>query len=152
MLNTFRISSTPRQQYPPKNKEDGLQFVQSQDENIDDSGAVLAQSKGNGGRDKSKGKGDSKCFHCGSLDHWIRECPTMSADQKAHLFMQLDGAMISQVKGDSSGGLNKHYLYLDTCTTNDQVVVKEYLQDVCDAPAPLALHTNAGTSTSTQHG
>ena len=69
--------------------------------------------------------------------------------KQGKLFIQMDGAMISQVR---TGGLKKNYLYLDTCTTNDQMVNPSYLTGVHTAKDPLNLHTNAGTSTSRQQG
>lgn len=43
-------------------------------------------------------------------------------------------------------------MYLDTCTTNNQVVDPVYLSGIHKADSPLHLHTNAGTSISKQQG
>jgi hypothetical protein len=65
--------------------------------------------------------------------------------------------MISQFRDSGNetvktGGLRQNYLYLDTCTTNDQMVNPSYLTGVHTAETPLRLHTNAGTSISRQQG
>lgn len=44
-----------------------------------------------------------------------------------------DGAMVSQ----STGGLKKNYLYLDTCSTEDQMVNPSYLKKIHQAENPL---------------
>lgn len=65
------------------------------------------------------------------------------------------GAMTSQMMLEEdkplqmTSGLKKNYLYLDTCTTNDQMVNPSYLREVHEAKDSLALYTNVGTSIST---
>ena len=61
--------------------------------------------------------------------------------------------MISQVKSDpGAGGLCRNYLYLDTCSTINQMVNQAYLSGVHVAKEPLRLHTNAGTSVLAKQG
>jgi hypothetical protein len=61
-----------------------------------------------------------------------------------------EGANISQ--STATGGLKKNYLYLDTCTTEDQMVEPAYLKDIHTVPKPLHLHTNAGSSSTNRKG
>lgn len=114
---------------------------------------------------KTNSKGESNCFHCGAKDHWVTDCPELTEENKGSLLIQADGAMISQVQNDKhttvagqpkkairSGGLRPNYLYLDTCTTNNQVVNPAYLTDIHKAESALYLHMYAGTSVSKQQG
>ena len=51
-----------------------------------------------------------------------------------------------------SAGLKRNYLYLDTCTTDDQMVNSNYLTKLHKSPKALTLHTNAGTSRTNMKG
>jgi hypothetical protein len=53
--------------------------------------------------------------------------------------------MMFQDEGGRSATLNKSYLYLDTCSTEDLMIVLHYLN-------PLTLHTNVGVSQTDQKG
>jgi hypothetical protein len=83
---------------------------------------------------KFNSKGEKECFSCRSDDHWAAECPkSKDKEQRGFLHIQAGhGAMISQFKSDEgtetvrTGGLRKNYLYLDTCTTNDQMANPAY--------------------------
>eukprot|EP00956_Cyclotella_meneghiniana_P042120 scaffold248363_cov77-Cyclotella_meneghiniana.AAC.3 len=159
LMNNYRDPYQRRQYRTPDDRggqpkeEDGLQFVQ-EGTNEGNEGAVMAQQgKKPGGETKTNSKGESNCFHCGAKDHWITDCPDLNEANKGSLMMQLDGALISQLKKCiRSGGLRRNYLYLDTCTTNNQVVNPAYLKGVHKADTPLHLHTNAGTSVLLQQG
>ena len=167
-LNNFRAPTQPRHNQPrndptgPGNEEDGLQCLQqgeSERTEGDDTkdGAVMAQSKERSTAPKENSKGESGCFHCGKTDHWIMDCPELSEAKKGQLFLQLDGAMVSQFQDreeqrTKSGGLRRNWLCLDTCTTDNQVVEEKYLYDVEEVEVPLRLHTNAGTSVSRKRG
>jgi hypothetical protein len=136
---------------------EGLQFVQKDEEEKTDEGAIMAQEKKVLAQDKKKynSKGESHCYGCGAGDHWADDCP--EKEKRGGLFLQTDGAMISQFRDGNdamvkTGGLRPSYLYLDTCTTNDQMVNPCYLTGVHTAEIPLRLHTNAGTSISKQQG
>jgi hypothetical protein len=132
---------------PPRPQDDGLQFVQNEEgKEGTDEGAIMAQEK----EVKFNSKGEKECYTCGADDHWAAACPKRKE--------QGGGAMISQFRSGEkpetirTGGLKKNYLYLDTCTTNDQMVNPAYLTDIQAAEVPLRLHTNAGTSVSKQQG
>jgi hypothetical protein len=89
---------------------------------------------------KTNSKGESDCFRCGAGDHWADDCP--HKEKRGGLFLQMDGAMISQFRDSENalvktGGLRPNYLYLDTCTTNDQMVNPSYLTGVHTTEAPL---------------
>ena len=66
------------------------------------------------------------------------------------------GSLVQKNKTSESeiktGGLKKSYLYLDTCTTNDQVMDSTYLTNVHEADQALTLHTNVGTSNTHMQG
>ena len=106
------------------------------------------------------------CVHCGSIDHNLDTCPEITDEQLAQILMQLDdmgveegqGAMIFQRQRDetrtqpSIGGLRSSRLYLDTCTTNDQITNPAYLTGIYTETKPLTMHTNAGSSLSRKRG
>jgi hypothetical protein len=160
----------PRDTRGAENK--GLQFVQKDGEDKTDEGAIMAQKKKVLDQDKVKtnSKGESHCFGCGAGDHWAEDCLHKEKEKRGGLFLQTDGAMISQFRDGEAmktggmisqfrdgeamktGGLRQNFLYLDTCTTNDQMVNPAYLTGVHTADIPLRLHTNAGTSISRQQG
>ncbi|KAL7474050.1 hypothetical protein ACHAW6_000048 [Cyclotella cf. meneghiniana] len=137
--------------------EDGLQFMQER-ETSDNSGAETGEDgaamvhKGgakDGKQVRFNSKGENHCFTCGGTDHWANECPKK---HDGDLLIQ-HGAMISQVKSDPrTGGLRRNYLYLDTCSTINQMVNQAYLSGVHATKEPLRLHTNAGTSISAKQG
>jgi hypothetical protein len=60
--------------------------------------------------------------------------------------------MIFQDDQDKGRILKKNYLYLDTCSTEDQMVVSTYLTKIHKVEDPLILHTNAGKSTTIKRG
>jgi hypothetical protein len=76
---------------------DGLQFVQKDDEEKTDKGAIMAQEKKVADQEKkvkTNSKGESDCFRCGAGDHWADDCP--HNEKRGGQFLQTDGAMISQ--------------------------------------------------------
>eukprot|EP00956_Cyclotella_meneghiniana_P000563 scaffold626_cov49-Cyclotella_meneghiniana.AAC.1 len=180
LLNNYRDPNQRRFRGPADDKtpqeprdEDGLQFVQ--EGTTDNTGAIMAQQGNKNDKKneaKTNSKGESGCFHCGDPGHWVTDCPDLTEEKKGSLLIQADGAIISQVGSRTepmtdgkaerkiktlkqcirSGGLRRNYLYLDTCTTNNQVVNPAYLTDIHQAESPLHLHTNAGTSVSRQQG
>ena len=138
--------------------DDGLAFVQEEDktEGESEGGAMMAQQGV-----KYNKKGEKDCYHCGADDHWAPDCPkkqdSVKEEKHGKLFLQTDGAMISQArcaegKPIAAGGIRSNRLYLDTCTTNNQFSNPTYLTGIHTAEVPLRLHTNAGTSVSTQQG
>ena len=58
--------------------------------------------------------------------------------------------MVSQ--SISTGGLRRNYLYLDTCTTENQMVEGAYLDNIHTVDKPLRLYTNAGSSSTNRKG
>lgn len=54
-----------------------------------------------------------------------------------------------KVRGSS---ISKNYLYLNMCSTEDQMVVLHYLNGVHTVKDPLTLHTNAGKSETNKRG
>ena len=50
------------------------------------------------------------------------------------------------------GGIRRNFLYLDTCTTEDQMVSDAYLTKIHTVDKPLILHTNAGSSSTSKKG
>eukprot|EP00804_Cyclotella_cryptica_P001120 CCRYP_008416-RA/>CCRYP_008416-RA protein AED:0.95 eAED:0.41 QI:0/-1/0/1/-1/1/1/0/146 len=96
-----------------------------------------------------------KCVHCGG-PHRLENCPDITTDQLGELLVQLggprEGQMIFQDDEERGQSLNKNYLYLNTCSTEDQMVVPHYLHDVHTVEHPLTLHTNAGKSETSRKG
>eukprot|EP00804_Cyclotella_cryptica_P012650 CCRYP_016917-RA/>CCRYP_016917-RA protein AED:0.45 eAED:0.65 QI:0/0/0/1/0/0/2/0/152 len=60
--------------------------------------------------------------------------------------------MIFQDDKEKGSALKKNYLYLDTCSTKDQMVIPKYLTDIHAVKDPLVLHTNAGKSKADKKG
>ena len=95
------------------------------------------------------------CVHCGG-PHRLEDCPEITEEQLGELLVQLGGTRSGQmifqddkVKGSS---LNKDYLYLDTCSMEDQMTVPHYLEGIHAVDKPLVLHTNAGKSQTNKRG
>ena len=103
------------------------------------------------------------CVHCGSNDHDLPDCHLITDEELGQILVQLkadkiqdsaEGNIILQsektdktlAKAKSVGGLLRSRLYLDTCTTNDQMTTREYLTDIHQAPKSLKMHTNSGSS------
>ena len=63
-----------------------------------------------------------------------------------------DGIKTTTANRIKSAGLKKTYLYLDTCTTDDQCVNGDYLSDIHEAAKSLTMHTNAGSSSTKMKG
>ena len=61
----------------------------------------------------------------------------------------IEGGSLQQT---SSGGLKKHFVYIDTCLTEDQMVDRTYMKGIHKVEKPLNLHTNAGTNQTNQKG
>ena len=66
-----------------------------------------------------------KCVHCGG-GHGLEVCPEISDDQLNELLVHLSGAqqgqMIFQDDDSKDSLLNRDYLYLNTCCTEDQMI------------------------------
>lgn len=96
-----------------------------------------------------------QCVHCGG-DHTLENCPNISDVQLEELLVQLgglqQGRMIFQDNDDQEGSLNKDYLYLDTCLTEDQMVTGKHLEGIHKARDQLVLHTNANKSKTNRKG
>jgi hypothetical protein len=156
MMNNFRGSGRDtRVQRINRNEEDGLQFSQANEDN-NQTGATMVQEAEM--MMKANKKGETACFNCGKDDHWMKECPDLTEKQRGQLHIQLGGSMVAQTKMEDGqaelhvGGLKRNYLYLGTCTTNDQMVNPDYLSGVHKAENSLALRTNAGTCVSREQG
>ena len=146
LLNNYRDPGErrfkqPNDRAPQPREEDGLQFVQEGATEREEGAVMTQQGAKKPAAAKTNSKGESNCFHC---------------ENKGSLLIQADGAMILQVqqpeKTIRSRGLQRNYLYMDTCTTNNQVVDPVYLSKIHTAENPLHLHTNAGTSVSKKQG
>jgi hypothetical protein len=86
----------------------------------------------------------------------LDSCPEITDEQLGELLIQLsdgqNGNMMFQDEESRSSALNRDYLYLDTCSTEDQMVVPEYLTGIHNVKEGLVLHTNAGKSHTNQKG
>jgi hypothetical protein len=82
--------------------------VQKDGEEKTNEGAIMAQEKKVSGQDskvKMNSKGKSHCFGCGAGDHWAEDCPHKEKEQRGGLFLQTDGAMISQFRDGDHGAV-----------------------------------------------
>ncbi|KAL7476985.1 hypothetical protein ACHAW6_002810, partial [Cyclotella cf. meneghiniana] len=145
--------------------DDGLNFIQEGDD--DDStkkGVNMMQSQTRAPKSILRAKPNDhqrestenkRCIHCGG-SHGLEKCPDISNDQLAELLEQLGGSrcgqMIFQDDDMKGSSLNCNYLYLDTCSTEDQMVVVQYLDNVHTVQDMLTLHTNAGKSQTNKKG
>ena len=104
---------------------------------------------------KQKEEADKRCIHCGG-PHGLETCPEITTEQLGELLIQLggprSGQMIFQDDEGKGQSLNRNYLYLDTCSTEDQMVVPHYLNNIHTVEHPLTLHTNAGKSKTNRKG
>ena len=109
----------------------------------------------------------SACLYCGE-DHDLAQCSHLSDKHLEEIMVQLEvtGDRIEQDAKHSGGmlfqddvqevvntcRLNRDYLYLDTCSTNDQMVNSSFLKRLYKVRKPLMLHTNDGSSRTHQKG
>ena len=105
------------------------------------------------------------CMHCGGA-HPLENCPDLTDEQLGQILCQIDiaekqtdfvnqdredGGMLQQSSGASSM-LNPNYLYVDTCTTDDQMVNPTFLSKIHKVSKALRLHTNAGAASTNKRG
>ncbi|KAL7484711.1 hypothetical protein ACHAW6_010338 [Cyclotella cf. meneghiniana] len=147
--------------------DDGLNFVQEGDDEKPDStkkGVNMMQSqtrpkksilRTNPNDHQRESMDDKRCVHCGG-SHGLEKCPDISDEQLTELLEQLGGSrsgqMIFQDDNIKGSSLNRNYLYLDTCSTEDQMVIAQYLDNVHTVQDTLTLHTNAGKSQTNKKG
>ena len=105
------------------------------------------------------------CMHCGG-EHSLADCPDLTDEQLGQLFIQLqdiededaevekprqDGGMLQQ-GGGISEMLNPNWVYVDTCTTDDQMVNPAFLTGIHQVKKRLNLQTNAGSASTNKKG
>eukprot|EP00804_Cyclotella_cryptica_P011280 CCRYP_007764-RB/>CCRYP_007764-RB protein AED:0.31 eAED:0.33 QI:0/0/0/1/1/1/2/0/430 len=168
MMNNFRggdeVRVVPRHAVGSDELDDGLNFMQQGDENSEKKeGAEPPSARGLNMFMKAKATDQPpadavkppQCMHCREA-HDLADCPDITTDQLGEILIQLEeltaeqGNMMFQ-DGEASV-LKKNPLYLDTCTTEDQMIEPSYLKDIRTADKALTLHTNAGSSQSTKQG
>ena len=110
-------------------------------------------------------KGESHCFHCVKADHWADACSDLSEEQKAQIMLnyELDeeepaydsdrvqlfnqgDTEDTEVDPVARKTLNKHHVYLDSCSTYHQFITDEYLTDIHNPSKTLKGQRNKGTS------
>lgn len=73
-------------------------------------------------REQGKGINNKPCVHCGG-EHGLEECPMITEAELGEILIQLSGgkqgSMIFQDEEVKGSALKRHYLYLDTCSTED---------------------------------
>jgi hypothetical protein len=73
-------------------------------------------------------RGESHCYNCGAVDHWVYECPHLSSEQQQQLHMNLDaqdeveevqeeGHQLLNVTFAQGAALPENRAYLDGCST-----------------------------------
>lgn len=157
MLNNFRTSSDV-QVYCPANQnthidKDGLNFAKDggapPDTTTTHIRTTMAQDTVTLG---------GPCAHYGK-NHWVGHCDSLTEEQLGEILIQLRGnphninwqKVGSQLLQQPSH-LNKSFCYLDTCTTEDQMVNPSFLMNIHDVARTLQLQTNAGMSKTNQQG
>jgi hypothetical protein len=141
MMNNFRgVDGRNTIARPAENyKEDGLNFIQEGDLN---KGGYLDEIKlGVSMLMRKKGearvhdeKHEEACMHCGG-EHSLAECPHITNEQLDEVLIQLKareqearGSMFCQE--EEKLVLKRNYLYLDTCTTKNQLIAPKYLKGI----------------------
>jgi hypothetical protein len=115
----------------------------------------------------AKVSGKKNCLNCGAADHWVVNCPNLTAAQckelagMAHISVSkyiLDGIGFLQNKSTNAAivatrkTLNPHCLYLDSTSSFHQVFTKEHLDHLITAGVTLRANCNAGTNFTTKKG
>jgi hypothetical protein len=111
--------------------------------------------------------GKKNCFNCGMDNHWVVNCPNLTAAQSkelsgmAHISIcedVLDGIGFLQNKSTNVPvvttwkTLNPHRLYLDSTSSSHQVFTDEHLDHLKTAGVTLRADCNAGTNFATKKG
>lgn len=106
-----------------------------------------------------------KCLHCGGT-HSLADCSDLRDEQLGQLMIQLTeldakdakaasnnrhGGMLQQGEGIGSL-LNPNWVYVDTCTTDDQMINPAYLSNVHEVENRLHLQTNARSASTNLKG
>lgn len=104
------------------------------------------------------------CMHCGG-DHGMEDCPDLTDEQLGQILIQLEawedlqddqqgelkGSMLQQ-GCDLGSMLNPNWVYVDTCTTVDQMVNRTFMSDIRVTNQKLNLQTNAGSASTNKKG
>jgi hypothetical protein len=108
--------------------------------------------------------GKKNCFNCAAADHWVVNCPNLTAAQckilarMAHISISediLEGIGFLQNKSTNAAvvathkTLNPCCLYLDSTSSFHQVFTKEHLNYLNTAGITLRANCNAGTNFAT---
>lgn len=132
--------------------------------------------EGSAGGTKTNKYGETDCHHCGSKQHWLDDCPKLDTSQKKELKKQImasrEGAQLLNVaeeeeemlsffmKKESSSPivqrarrtLNEDHVYLDSCSTFNQVFTDKHIEDIEKVTTILKGRCNAGISTADEKG
>ena len=84
--------------------------------------------------------GDSRCYNCGSMDHWVDECLELTSEQQVQLHMvvkmvkkaeeQHKGHQLLNVSFMQGESLPNNRAYLDGCSTVTAFKMDKYLKEV----------------------
>ncbi len=122
--------------------------------------------KDNKGKMLANSLGKRNCFNCGSDNHWVVNCPNLTAAQRNELgdmrhvsVSNKEFKVISFLQHESVNPcvvamrktLDPHWLYLDSASSFHQVFMEEHLDNRL-ACATLRADCNAGTNFATKKG
>jgi hypothetical protein len=113
ILGNYQTMSRPAPPYKPCSNNTGVVFLQQggrgnrggwdaqgkSGEKVEGNGTdtggnndvsmVMARTGTGDGAVRTNSKGESHCFHCGAIDHWVFECPQLSEEQQTQLHMNI---------------------------------------------------------------
>jgi len=82
LLDNFHSNATTKPNYRSNNDHPGMAFQQQEEK-----GNARDKNNTNNANNSAMKKkvnrfGKSNCFHCGSDDHWEKECPKLTKEQR----------------------------------------------------------------------
>ncbi len=111
---------------------------------------------------RMKQAGDLHCYNCGSLEHWVDECPELSLKQQVQLYMAVEGNEEQEEVKEGHQLLNmtlmqgtalpENRAYLDGCSTVTAFKSNKYLKNVRTVKQGIRINCNAGAVTIHQKG
>jgi hypothetical protein len=107
--------------------------------------------------------GDSYCCICGRTDHWVYECPDLTAEQQAQLHMHIEanpkepevqeeGHQLLNVSFMQRDALPDNWAYLDGCSTVTAFKTDRYLRNMKTLPHGIKINCNADTVVTNKMG
>jgi hypothetical protein len=129
-----------------------------------DLSTVTADTGTGDGAVRTNSKGESHCFHCRAIDHWVFKCPQLSKEQQAQLHMNVrsqeereheqaeEGHQSLNVTLAQAGELPDNWAYLDGCSMVTAFKTDNYLREIEMVPGGIKKNCNAGAVMANKRG